>query len=167
MNINSVVKPVFELLFTFILATLFLVAARAIHSHWLKGYLVNEEPENFTRGKSEYNAPPRPHSKTFSNFFQLSLMSTPHRQRQLALLLSQLIKEQFSLKNNLKEVEISESLRLLLKDPNKWIDDQYNQISRSIRSERRYTSDYLRDEFYQILSEVERIIDIPLVFDME
>ncbi len=167
MNINSVVEPALEWLFTFILATLIFVVARAIHSHWLKEYFITKRDKDFSKGKSEYEAPPRPHSKTFANYFQLALLSTPHRQRRLAKLISQLINEQLTINNNKSTTNMSESLQLLLRDPNSWIDTQYDQIGKMIRSDRRYTSDYLYEEFNLLLTEVEKIVDIPLVFDKE
>ena len=167
MNINSVIEPVVEWLFTFILATLIFVVARAIHSHWLKEYFVSRKDDDFSKGKLDYTAPPRPHSQSFVTYFQLALMSTPHRQRRLAQLTSQLINEQLTINDNISTINTSENLQLLLKDPNRWIETQYDQISKTIRSDRRYTSDYLYEEFLLLLSEVEKIVDVPLIFDKE
>ncbi len=165
MNLIDLIQPIFELTFTFILGSLVFLGFRAIYKHWSD---INEQQVvsyTFKKGKTEYIEPPRPHSKTFGDFLQLALMSTPNRQKKLTQVFSLLIQENIEIGEHTGKY--SENLILLVNDPNKWLLDQHNQISRTNLSRERYTSDILYEQFIQILIEVQELLGVTLLSEME
>ncbi len=165
MNLIDIIQPIFELTFTFILGSFVFLGFRAIYSHWSDINEQEVDSHSFKKGKTEYIEPPRPHSKTFGDFLQLALMSTPNRQKKLTQVFSLLIKEYIESEDHTGNY--SENLTLLLNDPNKWILDQHDQINRTNLSRNRYTSDILYEQFIQILIEVQALLGITLLSEME
>lgn len=165
MNLIDLIQPIFELTFTFILGSLIFLGFRAIQSHWSDIPDVEIVTHSFEKGKTEYTEPPRPHSKTFGDFLQLALMSTPNRQKKLTQVFSLLIQEYIEIGEH--NGKYSENLTLLINNPNQWLQDQHDHIKRTNLSRKRYTSDILYERFIEILIEVQDLLGIPLLSEIE
>lgn len=161
MNLIDIAVPVLMITFPFVLISLLFFGLRAIYSHWLKD-IEHPDVHIYRKGNTEYNEPLRPHSKTFSDLVKLAIMSTPHRQRQLTRSFSQLLNE--TINHNLySKQEISESLKSLMDNPDTWLDQIYDEISRSSELKKKYTSDILHNRFIQLLKETQELIKFPLL----
>ncbi|WP_455139679.1 hypothetical protein [Candidatus Hodarchaeum mangrovi] len=161
MNLIDIAVPVLMTTFPFVLISLLFFGLRAIYSHWLKD-IEYPDVHNYRKGNTEYKEPPRPHSKSFSDLVELAIMSTPHRQRQLARTFSQLLNE--TLNHDLfTENLMSESLKSLIDNPDRWLDQMYDEISRSSELKKKFTSEILHNHFIQLLKEIKELIQIPLL----
>lgn len=161
MNLIDVAVPILKITFPFVLISLLFFGLRAIYSHWLKD-IEHPDVHIYRKGNTEYNEPLRPHSKTFNDLVKLAIMSTPHRQRQLAQTFSQLLNETINYDLYSKNA-ISESLKSLMDNPDTWLDQIYYEIEQSSKLKKKSTSEFLYNRFIQILKETQELIQIPLL----
>ncbi|MFX0123142.1 MAG: hypothetical protein ACFFAE_05850 [Candidatus Hodarchaeota archaeon] len=163
MNLLELMKPGFELTYTFVLGALVFLTFRAAYSHWADQNDQKGGYRRFLKAKKEYIDPPRPRSKSYFDFLQLAKMTSRTRQERLTHVVSQLIKEHSKLSNQTEKLEYSENLISLITDPYKWFLKQEEKINKSdVAILEDKTSEHLYEQFTQILTEYQQLTGISL-----
>ena len=118
---------------------------------------------HFEKAKTEYVEPDRPHSKSYSDFLQLSSSVHSRQQKRAILVLSQMINDYIELADQAGNLKCSEDLTLLINDPNAWYRLHSALITRSGAPRKKDLTDIFFKHYMQILNEVQQILDISLV----
>lgn len=160
MNLIDILKPGFELTFTFVFGALLFLTFRTVYSHWSDQ--TEQIDHHFFKAKREYTDPPRANSKSFSDFLQVAKMTSRTRQERLTHILSQLIKDHSELRDRTEELEYSENLTSLITDPHKWFLNQQESINQSDTFLENKTAELLYEQFTQILTELQQLTGLSL-----
>jgi len=166
MNLIDVIKPIFELMFPFMVMILAFFVWRAIKSFWSLEIDVSQKYQ-FRKGETEYRDPIRPHSESFYTYMQLASMTTPNRQQQLVKQLSERIKETKEMNMQVSNKEISSNLSLLMEDPEEWLKNTQKKMSSPRITRRKPFSDIMYEEILQILTEVDSLYDVQILPNLE
>ncbi|MHA1236529.1 MAG: hypothetical protein ACTSQ9_02580 [Candidatus Hodarchaeales archaeon] len=166
MNLIDVIKPMFELMFPFMVMILAFFVWRAIKSFWSLEIDVSQKYQ-FRKGETEYRDPIRPHSESFYTYMQLAFMTTPNRQQQLVKQLSERIKETKEMNMQVSNKEISSNLSLLMEDPEEWLKNTQKKMSPPRITRRKPFSDIMYEEILQILTEVDSLYDVQILPNLE
>ena len=154
-----------DILFVSLLVLVISLTVWAINTYRSKR--VDSKVNQFKKGKTEYLEPPRPHSESYENFLRLTSSIYSKQQKKIVLTMSQLIKDYINLGGIItvsdESLNLSESLKLLLTDPDKWYYLQLNTIDRSELSRK----EGLSEQYIQILDEVQQLLNISLISEME
>jgi len=166
MNLIDLIKPVFEIMFPFMVMILAFFVWRAIKSFWSQEIDVSKN-FHFKKGDTEYKDPARPHSKSFYTYMQLAFMTTPNRQQELVKLLSIRLKETKELHTHTSKKKLSSNVTLLMEDPEEWLKNAQKKMSSPRFNRRKFSSDILYEEILQILTEVNSIYDVRILPNLE
>ena len=166
MNLIDLIKPIFELMFPFMVMILAFFVWRAIKSFWSLEIDMSQKHQ-FRKGETEYQDPVRPHSKSFYTYMQLAFMTTPNRQRQLVKQLSERLKETKELHSQISNKKVSSNLSLLMEDPEEWLKNTQKKMSTPRISRRKPFSDIIYEEILQILTEVDSLYDVQILPNLE
>ena len=166
MNLIDLIKPIFELIFPFMIMILAFFVWRAIKSFWSLEIDVSQKYQ-FRKGETEYRDPVRPHSKSFYTYMQLAFMTTPNRQRQLVKQLSERIQETKEIHAQVSNKKISSNLSLLMEDPEEWLKNAQKKMSSQRITRQKTLSDIIYEEILQILTEVDSLYDVQILPNLE
>ena len=166
MNLIDLIKPIFELIFPFMIMILAFFVWRAIKSFWSLEIDVSQKYQ-FRKGETEYRDPVRPHSESFYTYMQLAFMTTPNRQRQLVKQLSERIQETKEIHAQVSNKKISSNLSLLMEDPEEWLKNAQKKMSSQRITRQKTLSDIIYEEILQILTEVDSLYDVQILPNLE
>lgn len=147
-------------LFMIMLLLLIILTLVALNPYRLKH--IKQKPYRFEKAKTNYIVPPRPLSNTYSNYHKLTSSVYKRRYRELALLLSQLINEYIELNGQFGTLLGSKNLNLLIDDPDGWYRLQLDLFTQSDRFTRISLTHFIRENYIQILNEVQQVLEVPL-----
>ncbi|MHA1975125.1 MAG: hypothetical protein ACTSW1_19220 [Candidatus Hodarchaeales archaeon] len=151
MGLIESIVPLIKSFYVLLLIVLIYFGIRAVYSHFQKEIELIDS-NNYRKGPTKYNEPPRPLSPKFKRFVSLASLTGQTRQRELVKILSQSLKKQIS--KTSCELLFSKDICNLIEDPNKWINNFYSEIGSSKRNDSEYTSRKLFTRIMEILEEV-------------
>ncbi|MFX0084993.1 MAG: hypothetical protein ACFFAU_04900 [Candidatus Hodarchaeota archaeon] len=166
----SNIEPIIDIIiffFPLVISILIALSALALRSLWPRYTFSIEDYYSFKKGKTEYFDPSRPHSNIYHDYLKLALMTTTHRQQEFASLVSRLIKEHINEKDQITRLEYSENLSNLLSNPKLWLQSKYTPLALPIRPRKTSAFEILYQEYVEIFTEVENILDIQILPKME
>ena len=166
MNLIDLIKPIFELIFPFMIMILAFFVWRAIKSFWSLEIDVSQKYQ-FRKGETEYRDPVRPHSESFYTYMQLAFMTTPNRQRQLVKQLSERIQETKEIHAQVSNKKISSNLSLLMEDPEEWLKNAQKKMSSQRITRQKTLSDIIYEEILQILTELDSLYEVQILPNLE
>jgi hypothetical protein len=165
-NIESM-SLIIEQFFPFILAILIFLSILALRSLWPRFIPSIESFYSFEKGQTEYFEPSRPHSDIFHDYLKLSLMSTGYRQHEFTLLVSNMVKEHIETKSALSNQNYSDSLAHLLLNPNSWLISKLDMIEMSNKKKENLIFEFLFQQYVEIFTELEDLLDINLLPELK
>ncbi len=165
-NIESM-SLIIEQFFPFILGFLIILLILAIRSLWPRFIPSNESFYSFKKSQAEYIEPSRPHSDIFHDYLKLSLMNTGYRQHEFTQLVSNMIKEQIEEKSALTYHNCSDSLTHLLLNPKSWLVSKLDTIEMPKKQKGDLIFEFLFQQYVEIFTELENILDIDLLPELK
>ncbi len=167
MTNNEPIIDIIKFFFPLVVSILIALSLLALRSLWPRFIFSIEDYYSFKKGKTEYFNPPRPHSDIYHDYLKLALMTTTHRQQEFANLVSRLIKEHINDKDQITSLEYSENLTNLLSNPKLWLQSKYTPLVLSYRLKKLSAFEILQQEYVEIFTEVENLLDIQILPKVE
>ena len=165
-DVIDIIEPYYDLIFHVMVVILAFFVWRAIKSVWSKDVDISQKYQ-FKRGEAEYRDPARPHSKSFTTYMQLALVTTYNSQLELVEKLSDRLNETNELHILVSKKDLSPNLSLLMEDPEEWLKKTQKKVSSTKMKRRKLSSDILYEEIFKILKEVNSLYDVQILPKLE
>ncbi len=157
-----------NLFYGIVLVLLIIITSRTINMYRMK--YIKLVTYHFEKAKTEYIEPPRPYSKSYNELLRLLTSVHSRKQKELIVMLSQLIKDYAELTGQMDNIMRNKNLILLINEPKAWY-RHYSQemtlITRSGVFHKKDPSEIFYQKFIEILTEVQQVLGIPLISKME